>query len=91
MQETSGLEKITQFGEAEQVKFFTYDRLLYITVPESENRNGYCVVYQLTGKVEARQELSMGINAVEHLFSKGDYLITMSFGKKMIIDKVTFE
>jgi len=90
MQENSILRNITQFGEAEQIKFFTYDQMLYISVPDSEKRTGYCVVYQLTGKVEARQELSVGINAIEHLFSEGDYLITMSFGSKMIIDKVTF-
>ena len=91
MIEVANQIKVENSGDIELVNVFALENMLYISIPENSYWSGYCVIYQMTGQIETRQDLLRGANLINHSFAKGQYLVTLSLGRKMIINKIEIE
>jgi hypothetical protein len=66
-----------EFIDNSMINIFSYDKKILVEILNENFEDGHCIIFDLSGKKVAEDNIVQGINVVETLLNKGFYIVTV--------------
>ena len=72
----------------DMINIYAYEKNVYLDIPIEDFSQGRCIIYNMTGKKVADENVVHGLNQIPADFNIGFYLVTLNSDNGFVSDKV---